>query len=231
MRKVFLPLVLFCCLHAYSQNCTVVPEALKGTYEGDCKKEKADGTGTAKGEDSYTGEFKNGYPDGKGKYTWKNGEWFEGLWKKGSREGQGTMHYTGKNSKDSVQTGFWKKDKYAGRYEKPYIVHSKTSDVVGLTVTKENDKDRDITFTMQSTSGGATGVGGSVIPKITITNMDIITGRYMTRTDDNNMPKTSKTVLRAVEFPLHIRIILETDIVELEFLEEGRYSVEIRINK
>ena len=35
----------------------------------------ANGTGTATGTDSYTGQFKNGYPDGKGKYTWKNGEY------------------------------------------------------------------------------------------------------------------------------------------------------------
>ena len=72
MRKIIFPLAIFCSLYVHAQNCTVVTEALKGTYEGGCKNEKADGTGTAKGEDSYTGEFKNGYPEGKGKYSWKN---------------------------------------------------------------------------------------------------------------------------------------------------------------
>jgi hypothetical protein len=91
----------------FSQKCEVVVETLKGTYEGDCKKNKADGKGTAAGEDIYTGDFKSGYPEGKGKYVWKNGDWYEGEWKKGLREGQGIMHLTTTDSKDSVLDGFW----------------------------------------------------------------------------------------------------------------------------
>ena len=230
MRKLYLLFICFACLRAYSQTCTVVPETLNGKYEGDCKKNKADGTGTATGEDSYTGEFKNGYPDGEGKYFWKNGDWFDGHWRKGVRDGKGTMHYAGKTSSDSVQSGFWKKDKYAGKYEKPFIVHSKTPDVGGLDITREDSPNKEVEFVMQSTSGGATGLGGQV-PKITITNIDVIKGRFMTRWDNYGMPKTNTTVLRNVEYPLHVRVTLGTDIIEIEFFEEGRYSVNIKVNK
>ena len=224
---------LFC----FSQKCEVLLASLKGTYEGDCKKDKADGNGTATGEDYYTGSFKNGYPDGHGKYTWKNGDWYDGEWKKGLREGKGSMFYKEKDSKDSLLTGYWKKDKYIGKYEKPYIVYSKTPDIAYLDISRESSQNKEISFVMQSTRGGATALNGPM-PKITITDIAVINGQYMTRTDDYNMPKTNKTVIRSVEFPLRIRIYLGTsatpadaDMIEVEFLEEGRYSVEIRINK
>lgn len=214
----------------FSQTCEVLVTSLKGTYEGDCKKNKANGNGTATGEDSYTGEFKNGYPDGQGKYIWKNGDWYDGQWKKGKREGKGTMFYKEKDSKDSLLTGYWRNDKYIGKYEKPYIVHYKTPDIASLEISRETSQNKEITFIIQSTRGGAMGIS-SQIPKITITNIDIINGQYMTRADDYNMPKTNKTVLRGVEFPFRIRVTLETDIIEVEFLEEGRYNVDIHINK
>jgi hypothetical protein len=218
-----------------AQNCEVVIPALKGTYEGGCKKNKADGKGTATGEDTYTGEFKNGYPEGQGKYNWKNGDWYEGQWKKGWREGKGTMYYKNKNSKDSLLTGFWKKDKYIGLYEKPYIVYSKTPDISSLDIQRENSQNREITFLMQSTRGGATAISGPM-PKIIITDINVVNGLYITRTDDYNMPKTNKTILRGVDFPLRLRVSFagsgsESDLLEIEFLEAGRYTVDIRVNK
>jgi len=53
----------------------------------------------------------------------------------------------------------------------------------------------------------------------------------MTRWDNYGMPKTNTTILRNVEYPLHVRLTLGTDIAEIEFFEEGRYSVNIKINK
>jgi hypothetical protein len=232
---LFSIVLLFFSSFCFSQKCEVFVASLKGTYEGDCKKDKANGNGTATGEDSYTGEFKNGYPDGNGKYSWKNGDWYDGQWKKGMREGRGTMFYKEKDSKDSLLTGFWKKDKYFGKYEKPYIVHSKTPDISQLEVSRENSQNKEISFVMQSTRGGATALAGPM-PKITITDISVMSGNYMTRTDDYNMPKTNKTVLRGIEFPLRIRVSLGTsasdsDILDIEFLEDGRYNVDIYINK
>lgn len=236
MKSILFSIALFFfSSFCFSQKCEVLVASLKGTYEGDCKKDKANGNGTATGEDSYTGEFKNGYPDGNGKYSWKNGDWYDGQWKKGMREGRGTMFYKEKDSKDSLLTGFWKKDKYFGKYEKPYIVHSKTPDISQLEISREASQNKEIAFIMQSTRGGATALAGPM-PKITITDISVMSGNYMTRTDDYNMPKTNKTVLRGVEFPLRIRVSLGTsasdpDILEIEFLEDGRYNVDIYINK
>jgi hypothetical protein len=230
MRKIFSIIAIFCCLHAHSQNCTVVPEALKGTYDGGCKNEKADGTGTAIGIDSYIGQFKNGNPDGTGKYTWKNGDWFQGEWKKGSREGEGTMHYAEKNPGDSLK-GFWKKDKYAGKYEKPYKVMYKTGNIGNINVVKENDSDKEIMFTIKSQFGGTMTVHGQ-LPKIVITTINVENGTFLTRFDDNSNPKTSMTTLRNVTFPIVLKMTLSSeDVLEIEFLEEGKYNVEFKTNK
>jgi hypothetical protein len=230
MRKILLTLAIFYCLHSHSQNCTVMTEALKGTYDGGCKNEKADGTGTAKGEDSYTGEFKNGYPEGKGKYTWKNGDWFEGEWKKGSREGHGAMHYAEKDPADSM-AGFWKKDKYIGKYEKPYNVLYKTRDVGNIAVTKENDRDKEILFTIKSESGGAVHMQGQM-DKVAITNVQVENGTFLTQFDDNSNPKTSMTTLRNVTFPIKLKITMSSeDVLEIELLEEGKYNITFKVNK
>lgn len=48
-----------------------------------------DGYGTWRNlsNDSYTGEFKSGNKDGKGVYTFANGDTFEGVWINNSKEG------------------------------------------------------------------------------------------------------------------------------------------------
>ena len=230
MRKIFSTLAIFCCLHVHSQNCTVVPEALKGTYDGGCKNEKANGTGTATGQDSYTGEFKNGYPDGAGKYTWKNGDWFAGEWKKGTRDGQGTMHYAEKNPGDSLR-GFWKKDTYIGKNEKPYNIIYKTRDVGSVSVKKENDRDKELLFTIKSATGGAVNMQGQM-GKVAFTDIQVEYGTYLRRVDDNSNPKTCLTTLQNVTFPIKMKITMSSqDVLELEILEEGMYAIELRVNK
>ena len=230
MRKILVIAALFFCLHSFSQNCSVATEALKGTYDGGCKNDKADGTGTAAGQDSYTGDFKNGYPEGKGKYTWKNGDWYQGEWKKGIREGQGTMHFAEKAPGDSL-AGFWKKDKYLGKHEKPYNVIYKTRDVNSLNVTKENDSDKELLFTVKSESGGAVHMQGQM-DKVAITEIVVENGSYLRRVDDNSNPKTSLTTLQTVTFPIKMKITMSSeDVLELEIYEEGRYNISLRVNK
>src|SRR5678809_868245 len=87
---------------AYSQTCEVDKESLKGTYVGDGKKNKAHGKGKAVGIDTYEGEFKNGIPDGQGTYTWNNKNVFEGKYLKGLREGRGKMIMKRDGAQDSV---------------------------------------------------------------------------------------------------------------------------------
>lgn len=222
--------VFFISCFCFSQQCDVIPDPLKGSYEGDCRKNKADGKGTATGEDSYSGDFKNGYPEGKGKYVWKNGDWYDGEWKKGMRDGQGIMHLTTENSKDSVLDGFWKKDKYIGKYESAYIIHYKTADIVRVDIRKEKSMNRNIMFTLESTRGGAMAIAGQ-IPKPSITSIDVISGQYINQIDQTNLPKTNATILQGIVFPFRARFSIGVQLIEIEFLEEGRYTVDIKINQ
>jgi hypothetical protein len=73
---------------ALSHDCSVKNGYLRGSYEGDCDdSETAHGHGEAKGADTYVGEFVNGWPEGKGTYTWENGARLEGTFKKGVANG------------------------------------------------------------------------------------------------------------------------------------------------
>lgn len=110
-------LLLFCIPYLYSQqestSCKVLLKEISGTYKGDCKDGLADGKGTATGEDSFTGIFLNGLPEGKGVYKYKNGNMFSGYWKNGLKNGKGEF----KNiidGKASFIKGYWKDGEYAG---------------------------------------------------------------------------------------------------------------------
>ena len=43
--------------------------------------------------DTYLGTAKNGKWSGKGKYTWKNGAYYDGDWSDGQMNGNGTLYY------------------------------------------------------------------------------------------------------------------------------------------
>ncbi|MBD0331812.1 MAG: hypothetical protein ICV66_04095 [Chitinophagaceae bacterium] len=230
--KVFLILsAILLSMFSNAQQCSVLIKALSDKYEGECKGNKAHGKGTAKGEDEYTGDFKNGLPDGFGKYTWKSGDWYEGQWKKGEREGSGTMHYN-TTAEDSVQQGFWKNDRYIGRYEAPYIIHSKTSGIisVGVSNSKQSTFD-DITFRIQSISGGASTITGQIIPKIIVNDIALIQGNFLNRFDQNNMPKTSLTTLHTVTFPVRAKIYMGSEVMDIEINDPGNWQIDIRIQK
>jgi len=78
---------------ALSHDCRVrdVAGYLRGGgYEGECDEgEVAHGHGEAKGADTYVGDFVNGWPEGKGTYTWEDGARLEGTFKKGRANGAG----------------------------------------------------------------------------------------------------------------------------------------------
>ncbi len=108
-------------------NCKVLMAGIGDTYKGSCKKGLADGHGEASGIDKYKGQFKKGLPDGTGTYTWQSGDTYTGEWKKGLRDGRGKyiFKYMGR---DSVISGLWKDDKYAGEnLPAPFIVEYRNS--------------------------------------------------------------------------------------------------------
>ena len=126
-------------------DCEVLLSSIAGSYEGDCKRGKAHGEGTAKGTDQYKGEFKKGYPHGEGTYTWANGNYFTGSFKEGKKEGEGKMVYASVN-KDSVKTGFWEDDRYIGKYKEPYKVTSRSAGINNIVFMKNGENVNQITI-------------------------------------------------------------------------------------
>ena len=75
-------------------SCKVLIKEISDSYKGDCIDGLADGNGEAKGIDIYKGKFKEGLPEGKGKYTYQNGNVFTGNFKKGLKHGEGKFDYS-----------------------------------------------------------------------------------------------------------------------------------------
>ncbi len=115
-KPVFLLLlILFVSLNMLAQDsCKVLVINLQGHYKGGCKHGLANAYGIAKGTDTYKGEWRKGLPNGKGKYTWHNGNIYDGQWKKGKRNGFGIYHFS-YNGNDSTMSGIWKNDIYQGK--------------------------------------------------------------------------------------------------------------------
>ncbi|NCI45581.1 MORN repeat-containing protein [Sediminibacterium soli] len=242
MRNLFLSCLLacLCAVTAQAQKCKVFVENLSLSYEGECRGDKADGKGKAAGLDTYEGQFKAGYPDGQGKYTWKTGDWFEGNWKKGQREGQGSMHYRTAAGGDSLVTGFWKKDQYFGKFEKPFILLNQSSRVGTVKLSKNvGAKENDISVTITSTSGGTANPSQKASdaeataadqPKLKLTSVDMQKGNFIRLVQIDNSARSTRTVVKTVDFPFKATFrIDDRHTVDIEFLEEGNYNVEINI--
>lgn len=107
----------------------VLKKELLGKYEGSTKKGLAHGQGTALGEDSYTGHFVKGLPDGEGTYTYKNGSFYKGNLSKGLFSGKGTMTYRTVHG-DSIVDGYWSDGNYVGKnIILPYEISDKSGSV------------------------------------------------------------------------------------------------------
>ena len=132
-------LILFSGSIIYAQEkCKVLMPEISGSYTGKCKKGLANGKGLAVGTDTYEGRFADGLPDGRGKYTWADGRIYEGSWKEGIMEGQGTMIYP-RAGRDSIVTGIWKDEVYYGPVPLPPYKINRTMSVVRSSIRKIND--------------------------------------------------------------------------------------------
>lgn len=215
----------------WSQDCVVELSALKGSYEGDCRNGKAHGKGKAVGTDKYEGEFRSGLPDGQGSYTWSNGNSFTGKFSKGLREGKGTMIYKRVQAPDSTVTGYWRKDQYAGKNEKPWIVRYTSRSVTEVQVEVKSDGFRQVSFLVSNTSGGAISMDNGELPRLKVDDIQMLRGNYGRILNQGGQSKKSETIVFDVEFPAYMKLSIGGEQVEIEFLEEGNYTVNIRINQ
>jgi len=214
---------------AYSQTCEVDRESLKGTYTGDCKKNKAHGKGKAIGIDTYEGDFKNGLPDGQGKYTWSNKNVFDGKYVKGLREGKGIITFKRQGAQDSIVEGYWKKDAYIGQNEKPWQVYSKTGSVRDVEVEFTPDKLYRVKVIITNTTGGVSSLGGQM-PKYKVDNLVLLKGSYQRQNSLETHYKSTETTYQDVLFPFRVKLQMQKEEVELELFEEGSYTITISIN-
>jgi len=213
------------------EECSVLLTDISGKYEGECKKGKAEGQGTATGTDEYTGTFKGGYPEGKGVYTWKNGNVYDGMWVKGKREGEGKMIIKREGKADSVVSGFWKKNEYAGKFEKPYIIHNRTNHISKLEIRKGKESSKSIQIEVSSTSGGLANINGSITPKLEISEIILAKGNYTQIQHVSTSTKGTIKKLVDVTFPFRARIRFGTQEVDLEIQEEGNWNTIIGLNQ
>ena len=130
MKRVILITIFFSIFYigavCQSNEGPVLKKELIGKYEGELKKGRAQGKGTAIGRDSYTGRFYKGLPEGEGIYTDSEGNKYKGSFHNGIKDGKGELILKG-TVKDSVIVGYWASDKYIGKEKKdPYEISNQT---------------------------------------------------------------------------------------------------------
>ncbi|MEP6674247.1 MAG: hypothetical protein ABJA78_03805 [Ferruginibacter sp.] len=200
---------------AQTPSCEVLTDSLKGTYEGDCKKGKADGIGKATGADSYEGGFKNGFPEGTGTYKWKNGDWFTGNWKKGLMDGKGE-YFT--KTKNSSLVGFWKKNVYKGMYEKPYDVINQSDKVSHLDVNSLDKKGNIVIVSMVS----------GMLAQANVDDFQVVSGTY-DRYNKREMIKTKVIEFQNVQFPFRVKFNIGGSPFEIQIFESGQWQVDLML--
>lgn len=229
-RLMFFTISLFLFSTSKAQeSCKVSAALLTGTYTGDCANGKANGKGKAIGVDSYEGDFKNGYPEGYGTYTFANKDTYTGQFKKGVREGKGTMTYSS-GGKDTVLTGFWKKDKYTGEYEKPYQVHYTGSKINRIDIRKQDAKGSTLNFNVHAmTSTSNNNIRSSSPVLFTITEVNVIRGLYI-NLFRQSVTNSTNTRLTQVGFPFRANIFFSNgERAEISFYEPGDYDVNVSL--
>ena len=216
-------------IYAQDAECKVMLDSLKGTYTGECKSGKANGTGKAVGKNTYEGEFKNGLPEGIGKYTWSNGDYYYGGWNKGLKDGKGELHHF-EDGTEKLITGYWKKGNYRGEYENPYVITNVTSEVGRVQVEKMSNNEASITVTVENLASGSSLTRGTFQTSSTMTAHQVTRGQYVSKSS-NALTNKEITTFRGVIFPFRCTFNFGNSIVEIEFFDKGAWDVMIPINK
>ena len=232
MKQLFILLLIsFIIKSASSQSidCKVLLDSLKGTYEGGCVNGKANGQGKAVGINSYEGEFKNGLPEGTGKYTCGSGDYYYGSWKKGLKDGKGELHLF-EDGKETLITGYWKKDNYRGEYENAYVINNVTPEIGRVQISKVGNNERVLAITVENLVGGGSLNSSKFQTSTTMTAHQITRGSYVSKST-STLTNREVTTFRGIIFPFRAIFNFGTSMIDIEIFEEGGWDVFIPINK
>ena len=219
MKNVIIAVVLiFGFIIVNAQDCKVLVPELSGTYEGECKKNLANGEGLAKGKDTYKGMFKKGYPNGLGVYTYSNGDVFEGIFQKGEKHGEGVMLLKRDQLPDSVLRGFWSKNTYQGKFKVSFEENNRSNGVTSVNVNRNNIETFSIIHVKFLRQGSPMGT-----PQFDIA---VIEGEFGDRQVDG-----ATTKIWVNKFPFRFRITVDQHIVEYTFNNAASYDMVINLQK
>lgn len=129
MKHILISLLLFSIVNIHAQ--VNGPKSIIGQYKGDQKKKLAHGKGQSKGIDTYTGKFKNGYPNGKGEFkfgkdtvlfdvAYSEGDKYIGFFTNGAFDGSGKIVFKDKSKENKV--GYWENGIYVGKTKEGYLI-------------------------------------------------------------------------------------------------------------
>lgn len=229
---LFISGIFFISQVAFAQeDCKVLMPSISDHYKGDCKKGKANGQGEAEGVDQYIGEFKDGFPHGKGTYHWKNGDLYEGTWENGKRQGSGGMTYKRNGKADSVVKGFWNKDQYAGVSAKPYTIHSRSIKIIKIDISRNlKEKNNAIVVEVRNTTGGVVGIYSGPQPKPELTDLTLEKGNYGIITNSLSGAKSTTRQLGQVDFPFRALFKFGDQQADIEISEPGYWKIFVNMN-
>ena len=214
-----------------SKACKVLFASISGEYTGDCKKGLAHGKGESKGLFRYVGDFKYGYPNGKG-ILYTGNSYFEGRFQDGLKEGKGEMHFPGVNIADSIISGYWSGDMYRGKSYKTYQtdavskfdrVEISPSDVSGNRITIEIST----TTVIQDRSSN---MPHSVVSLVELTSMK--NNSLLKQLSFFETPLKSTWEFEITQFPITLRGVLSNgQDFHLELYKSAYWTFRIFINK
>lgn len=206
--KVYMALLLVAAAPAlYAQDCKVLLAPINQSYEGECKRGKADGEGAAVGLDRYTGHFKKGYPHGEGVYTYNNGDVYKGTFVKGLKNGKGTLT----KADGSVKEGFWKEGDYTGLYKTPYKKLDKSQNISSYTIATAKFNTNTIRFYVKEDQNNVRNPGANIV---------LHNGNYT-----NEVKTRDYLELLGVTFPFKAKIYFNQDYIEFEIFNSGSWNI------
>ena len=196
----------------------VLMSKISRSYKGETKDGLADGKGTAIGEDTYTGGFKTGLPDGKGKYTYKNGNTYTGFWSNGQKNGKGVFNYS-INGTNFTQKGYWVNGDYSG-LDNPNNFYNVSNMIYieSYTINKLEGNENNILLSVMN---------GEI--KYVPSNFDIkiSSGQWQSRGKDLFINNYTYPINCEIHFTIRIGGLLRSCYFFFDILKAGKYEVVI----